>query len=87
VFKLYNNYPNPFNPSTQIRFSVPKDGFTSLKVMNILGQEVATLFEGNAKSGNIIDVTFNARNLSSGVYFARLQQDGNISIQKMNLIK
>lgn len=87
VFKLYNNYPNPFNPSTQIRFSVPKDGFTSLKVLNILGQEVATLFEGNAKSGNIIDITFNARNLSSGVYFARLQQGENISIQKMNLIK
>jgi hypothetical protein len=87
IFKLFNNYPNPFNPSTQIRFSVPKDGFTSLKVMNILGQEVATLFEGNAKSGNILEVTFNARNLSSGIYFARLQQEGKISIQKMNLIK
>jgi len=87
VFKLFNNYPNPFNPSTQIRFSVPKDGFTSLKVMNILGQEVATLFEGNAKSGNILEVTFNAKNLSSGIYFARLQQEGRISIQKMNLIK
>jgi hypothetical protein len=87
VFKLFNNYPNPFNPSTQIRFSVPKDGFTSLKVMNILGQEVATLFEGNAKSGNILEVTFNAKNLSSGIYFARLQQEGKISIQKMNLIK
>jgi Secretion system C-terminal sorting domain len=87
VFKLYNNYPNPFNPSTQIRFSVPKDGFTSLKVMNILGQEVATLFEGNAKSGNILEVTFNAKNLSSGIYFARLEQEGKISIQKMNLIK
>jgi hypothetical protein len=86
-FKLYNNYPNPFNPSTQIRFSVPKDGFTSLKVMNILGQEVAILFEGNAKSGNMLEVTFNARNLSSGIYFARLQQAGKISIQKMNLIK
>jgi hypothetical protein len=86
-FKLYNNYPNPFNPSTQIRFSLPKDGFTSLKVMNILGQEVATLFEGNAKSGNILEVTFNAGKLSSGIYFARLQQAGKISIQKMNLIK
>jgi hypothetical protein len=87
VFKLFNNYPNPFNPSTQIRFSVPKDGFTSLKVLNILGQEVATLFEGNAKSGNILEITFNAKNLSSGIYFARLQQEGKISIQKMNLIK
>ena len=86
-FKLYNNYPNPFNPSTQIRFSVPKDGFTSLRVMNILGQEVATLFEGYAKAGNFLEVMFDARNLSSGIYFARLQQEGKISIQKMNLIK
>ena len=87
VFKLFNNYPNPFNPSTQIRFSVAKDGFTSLKVINILGQEVATLFEGNTRAGNLLEVTFDAKNMSSGVYFARLQQGDRISIQKMNLIK
>jgi hypothetical protein len=87
VFKLFNNYPNPFNPSTVIRFSVPKDGFTSLRVLNILGQEVTTLFEGNAKSGNMLEVTFDAKNRPSGVYFARLQQGDKISIQKMNLIK
>jgi hypothetical protein len=87
VFKLFNNYPNPFNPSTVIRFSVPKDGFTSLKVLNILGQEVTTLFEGNAKSGNMLEVTFDARNRPSGIYFARLQQGDKVSIQKMNLIK
>ena len=87
VFKLFNNYPNPFNPSTQIRFSVPKDGFTTLKVLNILGQEVATLFEGTAKAGNLLEITFNAKALSSGIYFARLQQDSKISIQKMILMK
>ncbi|MDR3611530.1 MAG: T9SS type A sorting domain-containing protein [Ignavibacteriaceae bacterium] len=87
VFKLFNNYPNPFNPSTIIRFTVPKDGFTSLKVLNILGQEVTTLFEGNAKSGNMLEVTFDARNRPSGIYFARLQQGDKVSIQKMNLIK
>jgi len=87
VFKLFNNYPNPFNPSTVIRFSVPKDGFTSLKVLNILGQEVTTLFEGNAKSGNMLEVTFDAKNRPSGIYFARLQQGDKVSIQKMNLIK
>jgi hypothetical protein len=86
-FKLFNNYPNPFNPSTVIRFSVPKDGFTSLKVLNILGQEVTTLFEGNARAGNMLEVTFDAKNRPSGVYFARLQQGEKISIQKMNLIK
>jgi hypothetical protein len=87
IFKLFNNYPNPFNPSTQIRFSVPKDGFTTLKVLNILGQEVATLFEGNAKASNFLEITFNAKNLPSGVYFARLQQGDKFSIQKMNLLK
>jgi hypothetical protein len=87
VFKLFNNYPNPFNPSTQIRFSVPKDGYTTLRVMNILGQEVTNLFEGNAKAGSILEITFDARNLPSGIYFARLQQGDKISIQKMNLIK
>jgi hypothetical protein len=87
VFKLFNNYPNPFNPSTQIRFSVPKDGFTTLKVMNILGQEVETLFEGTARAGNLLEVTFDAKRLSSGIYFARLQQGDKISLQKMNLIK
>lgn len=87
VFKLFNNYPNPFNPSTIIRFSVPKDGFTSLKVLNILGQEVTTLFEGNARAGNMLEVTFDAKNRPSGVYFVRLQQGEKISIQKMNLIK
>jgi hypothetical protein len=87
IFKLFNNYPNPFNPTTQIRFSVPKDGFASLKILNILGQEVATLFEGNAKAGNFLEVTFNAKNLPSGVYFARLQQGEKFSIQKMNLVK
>jgi hypothetical protein len=87
VFKLFNNYPNPFNPSTQIRFSVPKDGFTTLKVLNILGQDVATLFEGTARAGNLLEVTFDAKKLSSGIYFARLQQDSKVSIQKMILLK
>lgn len=86
-FKLFNNFPNPFNPSTIIRFSVPKDGVTSLKIMNILGQEIATLFDGYAKAGNTLEVTFDAKNITSGVYFARLQQEGKVSIMKMNLIK
>lgn len=86
-FRLFNNYPNPFNPSTKIRFSVATEGTASLKVMNILGQEVATLFEGNAKAGSLLEVTFDAKNLTSGVYFARLQQGGRTQIQKLNLMK
>ena len=87
VFKLFSNYPNPFNPSTNIQFSVAKDGFATVKVFNILGQEVARLFEGIARSGNKINVTFNASNLSSGVYIAQLEQNGMKASQRMILMK
>jgi hypothetical protein len=87
VFQLCNNYPNPFNPSTVIRFAVPVDGYTTLKVYNMLGQEVATLFHGIAKAGQYIPVTFNAAKMASGVYFARLQQNSKTMVQRMVFAK
>lgn len=87
VFKLYNNYPNPFNPSTNIQFSVAKEGYASVKVYNIVGQQVATLFSGNARPGNLINVSFNAGNLASGVYIATLEQNGLRAFQRMLLMK
>lgn len=87
VFKLFNNYPNPFNPTTNIQFSVAKDGFATVKVFNILGQEVARLFEGVARTGNKLSVTFDASNLSSGVYIAQLEQNGMKAHQRMILMK
>lgn len=86
VFLLNQNYPNPFNPSTQINYSIPKYEYVSLKVYNILGEEVAGLVNGMMKAGSH-KVTFDATNLSSGVYYYRIEAGGNVSVKKMMLIK
>jgi hypothetical protein len=79
-FTLSQNYPNPFNPTTQIEFSVPRNGHVSLKVYNMLGQEVATLFEGVKKAGSY-RATFDAAGLAGGVYMYQLKS-GSVSITK-----
>ena len=79
-FSLSQNYPNPFNPTTQINYSVPKNGFVTLKVYDILGQEVATLFSGVQHAGNYT-ATFDGGKFASGVYFCRLMA-GNVSFTK-----
>lgn len=87
AFTLHPNYPNPFNPSTSIEFTIPEDGFATLKVFNLLGQEVATLFEGEAVAGQIYQRTFDASQLPTGVYVSRLTSGGRSLIQKMLLAK
>lgn len=86
-FALYQNYPNPFNPTTTVEFSVAEKNFTTLKVYNILGQEVATLFEGNAQPGKKYSTQFGAGSLSSGVYFNVLKSGGEMQVLKMLLLK
>lgn len=76
VYSLEQNYPNPFNPSTSLTFSLAADSKVSLKVFNILGQEIAVLVNGTMQAGRH-SVVFNANNLFSGVYFARLEAKGN----------
>ncbi len=79
-YVLNQNFPNPFNPTTQIQYSVPKNGYVSLKVYNAIGQEVAILFSGMQRAGNY-EATFDGKGFSSGIYFYRLQAD-NVSITK-----
>ena len=80
-FDLKQNYPNPFNPSTKIEFSIPQKGFTSLKVFDSLGKEIETLVSETLSSGTYA-TTFNGSSLSSGVYFVRLQSNGNVITSK-----
>ena len=86
TYQISQNYPNPFNPTTQINYSVPKNSYVTLKVYNVLGQEVATVFAGNQKAGNYI-ATFDGNRLASGVYFYRLQAGSFSSVKKMVLMK
>jgi Beta-1,4-xylanase len=86
VFALSQNYPNPFNPTTQIKYSVPQNGFVSLKVYSILGKEVAVLFAGYQHAGNYV-VTFDATVFVSGVYFYRLVASNFTDTKKLMLLK
>ncbi|MEJ5263671.1 MAG: T9SS type A sorting domain-containing protein, partial [Ignavibacterium sp.] len=91
-FKLEQNYPNPFNPTTKICFVIPnvettqRVVFTTLKVYDILGNEVATLVNEN-KAPGVYEVEFNANNLSSGVYLYRLQANDFVEVKKMILMR
>ena len=86
VYNLEQNYPNPFNPSTIISYNIPKDGFISLKVYNILGEEVAKLYEGFQKAGSF-HINFNASKLASGIYLYKLQSGNFTETKKMLLLK
>jgi hypothetical protein len=85
-FVLQRNYPNPFNPSTRISFALPKSGYATLRVFDLLGREVANLFDRMAEPG-WYDVNFNASNLSSGIYLYRLESAGSVISKKMVLLK
>ena len=85
-FLLEQNYPNPFNPSTVIRFQIKDSRFTTLKVHDILGKEVATLVNENLKAGTY-EVTFDGAGLSSGIYFYKLEANNFTEIKKAVLIK
>ena len=86
TFLLFNNYPNPFNPKTLIKYSIPKDNNVTLNVYNAIGQLVTTLVQGFHKAGEY-EINFNGEFYSSGVYFYRLESGGLVSTKKMVLIK
>jgi hypothetical protein len=87
TFALYQNYPNPFNPVTNIQFDLARDAKVTLKVFNLLGQEVATLFDGQTLRAGVQIATFDASALSSGVYLYRLEANGVTAARKMVVMK
>jgi hypothetical protein len=86
TYSLSQNYPNPFNPVTNINFSIPKSSFVTLKVYDMLGREIASLVSGELTSGTY-KVDFNASEITSGVYFYKIQAGDFTDTKKMILIK
>jgi len=91
TYYLYNNYPNPFNPSTKIKFQIPNTEFVSLKVYDVLGKEIATLVDEEKAAGKY-EIQFNShsgeiRNLPSGIYFYTLKAGQYSETKKMILLK
>jgi len=84
--EMDQNFPNPFNPETKIKFRIPESGFISLKVFDILGREVATLINEDKYAGEY-EIIFNATGLASGIYFYRLRAGNYFETKKMNIIK
>lgn len=85
-FRLYDNYPNPFNPSTIIKFDIPKASFTTLVIYDITGREVRTLVSENLQPG-AYEITFEGSGLVSGVYFCRLKSGNYLETKKIILLK
>ena len=85
-FELSQNFPNPFNPSTTISFSIPNEELVSLKVYNSLGEEVVELINETKQAGNY-EINFNASGLSSGIYFYKIQAGSFTQTKKMTILK
>jgi len=85
-YSLHQNYPNPFNPTTSISFTLERSGLTTLAVYDVLGQKVVTLTNEKLNAGDY-SYTFDASEMTSGVYFYQLQSSGIIQTRKMMLIK
>ena len=86
VSALHQNFPNPFNPSATIRFDLPHASNVSLKVYDLLGQEALTLVDEERPAG-VYEVSFNAENLSSGMYVYRLRAGDYVSTRRMLVLK
>jgi len=85
-YSLSQNYPNPFNPETTINYSIPKASDVKIVIYDVMGKEVATLIDEKQEAGNY-SVKYNARNLTSGVYFYKIETSDFRDVKKMVLIK
>jgi hypothetical protein len=86
-FYMDQNFPNPFNPSTTIKFGLPNEATVDLRVYDVLGREVAVLINQEIKSAGTYNYQFNASQLASGTYVYRLQANDKVQIKKMLLLK
>ncbi len=86
VYQLHQNFPNPFNPVTKIKFDLPEQSNTQVRVYDILGNEVAVLYNGDLKAG-FYEIDFNASIYASGVYFYRIDAGSYSSVKRMVLVK
>ncbi len=85
-FNLTQNYPNPFNPTTKISWQSPVGSHQTLKIYDVIGNEVATLVDEYREAGSY-EITFDASKLSSGIYLYKLQAGSFVEVKKMTLIK
>lgn len=85
-YSLSQNYPNSFNPSTTIKYTIPEDSFVKLAIYNLFGEEVATLVNNQQVAGSY-EVDFEAGNLASGVYMYRLESINYTASRKLILLK
>lgn len=85
-YNLYQNYPNPFNPVTKINLDIPKSGYTSLKIYDVLGNLIYSLVDGSLNSGRYT-YDFDGSDLSSGIYYYKLVSGNYTNVKKMTLIK
>ena len=86
IYILYQNHPNPFNPTTMIRYSLPKSGFAALRVYDGLGREVAVLVEGHQGTG-VHEVALDAKGMTSGTYYYRLQAGDIVITKRLTMIR
>ncbi|MFZ0456181.1 MAG: T9SS type A sorting domain-containing protein, partial [Ignavibacteriaceae bacterium] len=86
TYQLYQNFPNPFNPVTTIKYSIPKSGFVNIKLYDILGRKIKTLVAGEEPAGNY-EIKFDGSDLSSGIYFYTMSVENYISTKKMIILK
>ncbi|MBK7629441.1 MAG: T9SS type A sorting domain-containing protein [Ignavibacteriales bacterium] len=85
-YSLDQNYPNPFNPTTIIRYAIPADDFVSIKLYDVLGNEVTTLVNEQKQAGRY-EMLFNASNIASGVYYYQINSGSFTQTRKLVLMK